>query len=382
MMVTLKDISLACGVSISTVSKALGDYPDIGEETRQRILTTAEKMGYITQRMESDAARRHTFTVGLLVTGEEETAFHGRVITEIRKILSRKGYDLVVLSPVNAGCKRQDQPGYMFRVRSMGLEGVFLFTQISERSLFRRGEMQNLRDLILGDIPVVGVDCSLAPCGCVIPDYSKGIRGLVDAVYGEGHRRIAFVYGDHAGARGIFEQDYIMAMREKNIQVPQSYLCCVRDNASGEAYARTLDLLRAEQGPHPTCILYSDDLLLEGGVKAIHDGGLQIPGDISVAALRFTGHRLPAGNKESVTSWWLSPSRIAEEAVSMMLSETGRAGLDPGRVCLVNGTISCDNCENEEHKAHGKTAKNRDTGGKENVCIREHVHALSTAALI
>ena len=36
-MVSMKDISIACGVSVATVSKALNDHGDIGRETKERI---------------------------------------------------------------------------------------------------------------------------------------------------------------------------------------------------------------------------------------------------------------------------------------------------------------------------------------------------------
>ena len=36
-MVSMKDISIACGVSVATVSKALNDHSDIGEETKNHI---------------------------------------------------------------------------------------------------------------------------------------------------------------------------------------------------------------------------------------------------------------------------------------------------------------------------------------------------------
>ena len=45
-MVSMKDISAVCGVSVATVSKALNDQSDIGQETKKRIRQVAEEMGY------------------------------------------------------------------------------------------------------------------------------------------------------------------------------------------------------------------------------------------------------------------------------------------------------------------------------------------------
>ena len=69
-MVTQKDISVACGLSVSTVSKALGDYPDISEETKRRVQDVAKKMGYHAMKKEILRKRCHTYTAGLLLTDD------------------------------------------------------------------------------------------------------------------------------------------------------------------------------------------------------------------------------------------------------------------------------------------------------------------------
>ena len=48
-MVSLKTIAEKCGVSTATVSKALNDQKDISEETKSRIRTVAEQLGYFSE---------------------------------------------------------------------------------------------------------------------------------------------------------------------------------------------------------------------------------------------------------------------------------------------------------------------------------------------
>ena len=45
-MTSLKDISLRCGVSIATVSKAINNKKDVSEETREQVLKAARELGY------------------------------------------------------------------------------------------------------------------------------------------------------------------------------------------------------------------------------------------------------------------------------------------------------------------------------------------------
>ena len=46
-MVSMKDISAVCGVSIATVSKALNNHKDIGEDTKEHIRQVAKELGYL-----------------------------------------------------------------------------------------------------------------------------------------------------------------------------------------------------------------------------------------------------------------------------------------------------------------------------------------------
>ena len=45
MAVTIKELSKACGLSVSTVSKALNGYPDVSEETREQVRAIALRLG-------------------------------------------------------------------------------------------------------------------------------------------------------------------------------------------------------------------------------------------------------------------------------------------------------------------------------------------------
>ena len=46
MSVTIQDVAKAAGVTVGTVSRALNNYADVNENTRQRIIRTAQELGY------------------------------------------------------------------------------------------------------------------------------------------------------------------------------------------------------------------------------------------------------------------------------------------------------------------------------------------------
>ena len=65
-MVSMKDISAACGVSVATVSKALNDHNDVGEDTKLRIRQKAKEMGYFPNSSARALKTNKSYNIGVL----------------------------------------------------------------------------------------------------------------------------------------------------------------------------------------------------------------------------------------------------------------------------------------------------------------------------
>ena len=62
----MKDIAKRCGVSTATVSKALNGQPDIGEETRERIVRIADEMGYMANASARALKTNRSYNIGVV----------------------------------------------------------------------------------------------------------------------------------------------------------------------------------------------------------------------------------------------------------------------------------------------------------------------------
>ena len=379
-MVTQKDIAAACGVSTATVSKALNDLPDISEEMKRFICETAAKMGY--KKSIPTMVKPRSHMIGLLVTEDAETFFHHNLILEIRQTLMEEGYDLVMLSPVcgeiddmegriiadislseqtegGDGSWPEDKaaghpaargtgqparrPGFLSRARLMGLDGVILISGARESSLYdpanhivhigaakQTGENSHvedlqmnraLRDLILSEIPVVSVDCSYGLCGSVVPAYEEGIRALLTTAFRMGHSRICLIYGN-GNAGTTMKNEFRRICAELHLTIPVNYLIRVRAESMQDSYEAVTSVLQGARWIRPTCCLFGDDFLLEGGCAALRSRGCRIPEDISVASISCENmSNSMEGMVHALTSWRIRPALIAEEAVRMLLSD-------------------------------------------------------------
>lgn len=95
---TLKTIARLAGLGVTTVSRALHDAPDIGEETKARVRLLAESLGYQPNRagVRLRTGRSHVIAL-VLATESEELGINSQLIYGLSEILSATAYQLVVM---------------------------------------------------------------------------------------------------------------------------------------------------------------------------------------------------------------------------------------------------------------------------------------------
>ena len=273
-MVSLKDISAVCGVSVATVSKALNDHKDIGEETKENIKRVAKEMGYLPNSAAKALKTNRTYNIGVLFTDEAHNGlrhdYFAAVLDSLKKTVEARGYDMTF---INCSQKRPNKMSYLNHVRYRGFDGVVIACVD-----FYDDEVA---ELINSDVPVVTIDHTFNNRIAVVSDNVNGMKELLNYIYEMGHRCIAYIYGsDTAVTRNRLTSFYRTA-EELGLDVPDFYVkeSAYRDIDRAEKLTRELLKLNAP----PTCIIYPDDLSAFGGINAIEKKGLRIPEDISIA---------------------------------------------------------------------------------------------------
>ncbi len=95
---TLKTIAAETGLAIATVSRALKDAPDIGEETKKRVRETAERLGYRPNRAGVRLRTGKTNVIALaLSTGADVMNNTSRLLYAIAEALRGTSYHLIVM---------------------------------------------------------------------------------------------------------------------------------------------------------------------------------------------------------------------------------------------------------------------------------------------
>lgn len=308
-MASMKDISKACGVSIATVSKALNNHRDIGEETKAHIRQAAKELGYFPNSSARALKTNRTYNIGVLFVDEARSGlthdYFSDVLDSFKRAVEAKGYDITF---INANKNGRSRLTYLEHCRYRGFDGV-----VAACVNFYEPEVE---ELIRSDIPIVTVDHLFHNRIAVISDNAKGMKDLFRYVYAQGHRRIAYIHGaDSAVTRSRLSSFYKTA-EELGVSIPDVYVgeAAYRDTLQAGVVTERMLSLKVP----PTCILYPDDFSCFGGINAIKERGLRIPEDISVAG--YDGIRVGRHIEPRLTTLRQDTKRIGAQAGESLIN--------------------------------------------------------------
>ena len=307
MPITIKRLSAECGLSVSTVSKALNNYPDVSEQTRAQVRAAAERLGYHPSAIARGLKIGRTFNLGVLYSDDSESGFthsyFSPVLESFKSEAERRGYDITFITHR----MRHTQMTYLEHCRYRNVDGVCL--------VCCHFDDPEVIELVAGSLPVVTVDHLFNNRTCVQSENRQGMEELTRHVLEMGHRRIAYIHGSDAAVTDIRVKSFLRTMGEAGVSVPDEYL--VRGWYHDPAKTRSAVERLLDVSPRPTCILMSDDYAALGGIEAITARGLRIPQDISVAG--FDGVPLLQMCQPRLTTVIQDTRRIGQEAARQLV---------------------------------------------------------------
>lgn len=277
-MTSMKDISKVCGVSVATVSKALNDHKDIGEETKQHIRKVAREMGYFPNSAARALKTNRTHGIGVLFADDARSGlthdYFASVLDSFKRMAEKCGYDLTF---INSNKNRANSMTYLEHSLYRGFDGVVIacidFTD------------PEVLELVQSNIPVVTIDYVFNGHIAVLSDNAGGMGDLTEYICRRGHRKIAYIHGANTGSSVTVTTNrlssFYRTMERFGIEVPAEYVREAFYRDTEKSYLVTNEMLALPDPP--TCIIYPDDFAAFGGINAIRERGLRIPEDISVA---------------------------------------------------------------------------------------------------
>ncbi|MCQ2519945.1 MAG: LacI family transcriptional regulator [Lachnospiraceae bacterium] len=308
-MVSMKDIAKACNVSVATVSKALNDQSDIGEQTRLFIKKTAKEMGYFPNAQARALRTNRSYNIGVLFVDEGQSGlthdYFAKVLDTFKMEVEEHGYDLTF---INCSKKNRSRYSYLDHSRYRGFDGIVIACID-----FNDPEVT---ELVNSDIPIVTIDYVFNNISSVVSNNFTGMQMLTDYVVKHGHRKIAYICGNNNAVTQRRLAAFYKVLEDNNISIPEEYVVNASYRNMEEAQARTDELLESED--RPTCILYCDDYSAIGGMNSIRAHGLRIPEDISIAG--YDGVAFATLLEPRITTIKQDTDEIGRKAANKLIS--------------------------------------------------------------
>lgn len=327
-MASMKDISRECGVSIATVSKALNNHTDIGEETKAHIRRVAKEMGYFPNSSARALKTNRTYNIGVLFVDEARSGlthdYFSEVLDSFKRTVESKGYDITFINSSAGGRGRNT---YLEHCRYRGFDGV-----VAACVDFYDPAVE---ELVKSDIPIVTIDHLFNDRVAVMSDNVKGMKDLFTYIYEMGHRKIAYIHGADSSVTRSRLSSFYKTAEEFGIKVPDEYIreAAYRDTTTaGTETEKLLDL-----PDPPTCIIYPDDFSSFGGMNVMKERGLRIPEDISVAG--FDGIRVGRHIEPQLTTLWQDTKAIGAKAGECLINLIERPKTTLVEQVIVEGKV-------------------------------------------
>ena len=268
---TIKDIARRLNVSISTVSRAMRNAPDVSPDTREAILALSEELNYQPNKLALSLKQRQTHNIGVIVPNLDYVM--STMVRGIDEVALEAGYTVMV-------CQSNESFGReMVNTRRLldSLVDGFIISVSSETKVF--DHFKKIREK---NIPMVWFDrvCTQVPAPSVRIDNTDGGFQATEHLLVQGYKRIALLAGPkNLGISNSRMEGYVAALKKYKLK-PDPALVVHCEFNQQYAFLATKELLSLKK--RPDAIFAISDRMAIGAMLAIKEKGLKMPQDIGL----------------------------------------------------------------------------------------------------
>ena len=274
--ISLKDLAHELGVSIATVSRALRNSPEIGQEMQMKVKELAKRLNYRPNPFAQSLRKEGPRIIGVVVPNLV-THFYAAVLDGIEDEARRADYS-VISSNSHESC--EDEIRAIDNFINLHVEGIIasVSQNTTDYSHFEKVSKMGIPLVFFGRTCLPDLFSSVTANGDVAAQ--KATQHLIET----GSRRIAFLGGpNHLDMVKRRKHGYLEALRDNRIPIDRELVVCNRIDFDLVVEA-TKQLLQIEN--RPDAILAVNDTVTFAAFTAIKEMGLRIPED--VALIGFT----------------------------------------------------------------------------------------------
>ena len=309
-MVTLKQIAEELGISITTVSKALKEYPDVSKKTRKLVRETAAMLNYKPNSFAVNLRTKESKTIGLIIP-EIVHHFFSSVIKGIISQAEKKGYLVITLQSNESYELEKKQIDLLISKR---VDGILISLANGT------ADYKHISEIIEHETPLVMFDkiAKVVKCSKVIIDDRKAAYKATQYLIDIGCKRIAHFRGPLLPQNSIDRfLGYKQALTDNNIVYDSSLVYLLNDMSfeEGKFYANQL----LKDHTNVDGIFINTDLVAIGAISEFNNKGIKVPEQINV--IGFSNWFMASVISPSLTTVNQPGFKMGKEAFKLLYKE-------------------------------------------------------------
>jgi len=306
---TIRDLALKLNISISTVSRALRNAPDVNPETKQAVRELAQKLNYEPNRVAQSLRIKKTNTIGIVVP-EIAMHFFSSFISGAQEYAAQQGYSIMICQSME---RMNTEISNIHMLVSNRVDGL-LISLSSETT-----NTDHLEQLLGKKIPLVMFDRvsdKLNVSKVIVDDYDGAVK-LTTHLIETGCRKIAYLGGpENLYVNQQRFRGYQDALHKHNLPLDQSRIIHNIDlqDAPTAGTHRLLDLPQ-----RPDAIFCMNDPLAIKAMQVLKARGVKIPDDISITG--FTNEPVSQFIEPSLTTVAQPANLMGQTAARLFIEQ-------------------------------------------------------------
>ena len=320
---TIRDLALKLNISISTVSRALRNAPDVNPETKKAVLALAKKLNYEPNRVAQSLRIKKTNTIGVVVP-EIAMHFFSSAIGAIQEYFAKHQYSIMICQSMET--LRMEKSNIHMLV-SNRVDGLLISLSSQTKNV------EHLYQLIDKKIPMVlfdRIDNSIDVSKVVVDDRAGAFKA-VEHLIQTGCKRIAYVGGpDNLYVSNERMNGYLDALKKNNIAVDETLIAHCKDLRLDIAAATTTLLNRTDR---PDAIFAMNDPIAIAVLQVLKKAHVAVPDEISLVG--FTDEPVSQFIHPALTTVAQPAYDIGHEAAKLLMQQiNNKEGFSPVKKVL------------------------------------------------
>lgn len=269
---TIKDISAALNLSVSTVSRALQDNPRISKLTTDKVKEMARSMDYSLHGPAAALRRGQGNNIGIIVPSISRQ-FFSSIIGGIEQVLRTNGLNTFIYQTQES--LENEKQGVQAMLNA-GVDGLMISLSSETH------QYDHIERFIRSGRPVVFFDRCMddSKVSKVVIDDYKAAYQMTEHVLANGCRKIVYLGGN----------EHLLMYRNRRKGFEQALIDHHEDSVDAHVYDNSLTREKGyeitkrliEKGQIPDAIVSASDFSALGSILCLKDAGINIPEQVCV----------------------------------------------------------------------------------------------------